>query len=200
MDDERTHKTLLDRSFFSQPTLQVARQILGAFLVRIQNGQRIVGVITETEAYIGQADLSCHASHGKTERNKVMFGAPGFAYVYFTYGMHWLLNLVTEVEGFPAAVLLRAIIPIQGKEIIAQRRGKANPTQWTNGPAKLCQALNIDGSFNGIDLCDPDSALFIEAGNPLPDEKVRTSARIGLNNVPQPWKDIPWRFYVSAID
>ena len=97
----------LNRDFYARPTLQVARELLGMRLVRLEGGARLAGLIVETEAYIGQEDLGCHARAGLTERNRVMFGPPGHAYVYFTYGMHWLLNCVTEAQGFPAAVLLR---------------------------------------------------------------------------------------------
>src|SRR6266852_3708761 len=99
----------LARRFFARPTLQVARELLGQRLVRMSNGVRLAGRITETEAYIGQTDLACHARFGLTPRSQVMFGPPGRAYVYFTYGMHWMLNIVTEAEGSPAAVLIRGI-------------------------------------------------------------------------------------------
>ena len=105
---------ILPREFYNRPTLTVARELIGARLVRILNGQRLVGIITETEAYIGEKDLGCHAKAGRTARTAVMYGPPGHAYVYFTYGNHWMLNVVTEREGFPAAVLLRAIQPIEG--------------------------------------------------------------------------------------
>jgi len=200
MGEVGSDSILLGRSFFHRATLQVARELLGAKLVRDYNGQQIAGIIIETEAYIGKEDLGCHASRGKTPRNEVMFGEAGRAYVYFTYGMHWLLNVVTEEVGFPAAVLIRAIQPIQGVDLIARTRGNVPRTQWTNGPAKLCQALSIDGNFNGCDLCSPSSMLRIERGVTFTDDKVKTSARIGLFSVPQPWKDIPWRFYVSTLD
>jgi DNA-3-methyladenine glycosylase len=199
MDKVGLNSNLLGRSFFQRDTLQVARDLLGAKLVRDYYGQQIAGIIIETEAYIGKEDLGCHASRGKTARNEVMFGEAGRAYVYFTYGMHWLLNVVTEEVGFPAAVLIRAIHPVEGEDLIAQKRGSVPRSQWTNGPAKLCQALGIDGSFNGCDLCSPSSLLRIERGVTFSDDKVQRSARIGLFSVPQPWKDIPWRFYVSTI-
>src|SRR4030042_3855228 len=109
-------------SFYNRPTLTVARDLLGARLVRILDGVRLTGIITETEAYNGETDLGCHAKSGKTPRNAVMFGRPGHAYIYFTYGMHWMLNAVTEREGFPAAVLLRAIKPLEGIDVISARR------------------------------------------------------------------------------
>src|SRR5713226_8191944 len=128
----------LARRFFARPTLQVARELLGQRLVHIAGGVRLAGRITETEAYIGQSDLACHARFGLTPRSQVMFGPPGHAYVYFTYGMHWMLNIVTEPEGFPAAVLIRAIQPVAGMEIMQARRGRrVPPGQLADGPGKL---------------------------------------------------------------
>lgn len=189
----------LPRSFFARPTLLVARGLLGQRLVRIQNGVRLAGIIVETEAYIGESDLACHAKAGRTPRTAIMYGPPGHAYVYFTYGMHWLFNCVTEREGFPAAVLVRAIRPVEGLAIMAQRRNGRPQRHWTDGPAKLCQALDINGSLNGQDLCAPDSPLFIEVGDPLPDSSVTTTPRVGLNTVPEPWKSKPWRFKAGAV-
>jgi DNA-3-methyladenine glycosylase len=184
----------LPRDFFARPTLEVARELLGARLVHIDNGQRLAGWITEAEAYIGEADLGCHARAGRTPRTQVMYGPPGHAYVYFTYGMHWCLNFVTEAEGFPAAVLIRAIQPCEGLEIIAARRSPQPSTHWADGPGKLCQALDIDRRHNGMDLCSPESELFVEVGRPIPGENVTISPRVGLTNVPEPWKSMPWRF------
>ena len=188
----------VNRSFFERPTLQVARDLLGTRLVRLQDGIRLAGIIVETEAYRGQNDLGCHARAGLTPRTRVMFGPPGHAYIYFTYGMHWMLNFVTEDQGFPAAVLIRALHPLQGLEVIAARRNGQPPARWTDGPAKICQALNIDGSLNGVDLCASPAALFIEAGPPIPDSAVTTGPRVGLSSVPEPWKSIPWRFFVKS--
>jgi DNA-3-methyladenine glycosylase len=176
--------------FYNRPTLVVARELLGARLVRILNGVRLAGKIVETEAYIGESDLGCHAKAGKTPRTKVMYGLAGTAYVYFTYGMHWCLNVVTEVEGFPAAVLIRAIEPLEGIEIITTRRNGRD----TNGPAKLTQALGIDSSQNGIDLTNSAADLWLEPGQAIPDKCVTQTPRVGLYNVPEPWKSIPWRF------
>jgi DNA-3-methyladenine glycosylase len=184
---------ILQPGFYDRPTLTVARQLLGARLVRMLDGQRLAGVILETEAYVGMDDLGCHARSGQTRRNAVMFGSPGHAYVYFTYGMHWMLNAVSEREGFPAAVLLRAIRPVEGVETIASRREGRD----TFGPAKLTQALGIDGSLNGIDLCVVDGDLWIEAGELIPDGRVVSGPRVGLFTVPEPWKSIPWRFQVK---
>jgi DNA-3-methyladenine glycosylase len=187
-------QALLPRSFYNRDTLQVARDLLGARLVRLEDGRRLAGTIIEAEAYIGQDDLGCHARAGLTRRTAVMFGPPGHAYVYFTYGMHWMLNCVTQQAGFPAAVLLRAIQPTEGVELIARRRSGQPAPHWTDGPAKLCQALNIGGGLNGADLCDPASPLFIEAGSPISDSSVTIGPRVGLNSVPEPWKSLPWRF------
>lgn len=186
--------TRLPRSFFNRNTVTVARQLIGKKLVRIEDGQRISGIITETEAYRSEDDLACHARAGRTPRTEVMYQQPGIAYVYFTYGMHWLLNFVTENESFPAAVLIRGIHPTEGLEIIAQRRQGRPRAQWTDGPAKVCQALGVDKKFNGMDTCSPEAMLFVEEGKAVPDSCVTFSPRVGLNNVPEPWKSIPWRF------
>ena len=188
---------ILPCAFYNRPTLAVARELLGATLVRMEDNVRVAGMIVETEAYLGESDLACHAKAGKTPRTQIMYGEAGRAYVYFTYGMHWMLNAVTEAEGFPAAVLIRAIRPTEGLEIIASRRGKQPQAKWTDGPAKLAQALAIDKSFNGVDLCSQDSGLWIEAGKTILDQNVTIGARVGLTNVPEPWKSKPWRFLVK---
>jgi DNA-3-methyladenine glycosylase len=188
--------TCLPRSFYNRPATKVARELLGANLVRLAGGQRITARIIEAEAYQGEEDLGCHAHVGKTRRNAVMFGPPGYAYVYFTYGMHWMLNVVTGEVDTPAAVLIRAIQPLEGLDLLAENRPRlANTPHWLDGPAKLTQALQVDGRLNGIDLCDPRSELHLSAGIALPSSQIHTSARIGLFSVPEPWKSIPWRFY-----
>jgi DNA-3-methyladenine glycosylase len=186
---------LLTPDFYHRSTLLVARELLGMRLVRILNGKRVSGIITETEAYIGESDLGSHAKAGKTARTKVMYGPPGHAYVYFTYGHHWMLNTVTEKVGFPAAVLLRAIQPMEGTEIINfNRQGRD-----TKGPGKLTQALEINKEFNEIDLCSVDSGLWIEEGTPISEESVTNMPRVGLYTVPEPWKSKPWNFQVKQI-
>jgi DNA-3-methyladenine glycosylase len=185
---------MLDRSFFARPTLDVARALLGTRLVRLEGDQRLAGIISETEAYIHETDLACHAKAGRTPRTQVMYGPPGHAYVYFTYGMHWCLNFVTEEEGTPAAVLIRAIEPTEGLTLIASRRAARPVREWCNGPGKLCQALGVDRSFNAADICLPESCLFVEPGEPISDHRVTIGPRVGLTNVPEPWKSMPWRF------
>ena len=184
----------LSRDYFTRNTVQVARGLLGTRLVRLEGYQRVGGLIVETEAYRGEEDQACHARAGRTKRTQVMYGQPGHAYVYFTYGKHWMLNIVTEAEGYPAAVLIRAILPDEGAALIAARRNSQPPARWTDGPAKLCQALHIDGNQHGLDLCDPKSEILVEPGIDVPDSDVAVSARVGLNTVPEPWKSMPWRF------
>jgi DNA-3-methyladenine glycosylase len=189
----------LPRPFFERPTLQVARDLLGQRLVRRERGgQRTSGWITETEAYIGPQDLACHARSGRTARNAVMWGPAGYAYVYFTYGMHWCLNLVTQAEGFPAAVLLRGLLADEGRTRMLRRRRQSKESDGLlNGPAKLCQALGIDGAWDGHDLCREGSRLWVEPWIELPESAVTLGPRVGLTSVPEPWKGLPWRFRVA---
>ena len=187
--------SILARHFYNRPALAVARDLLGCRLVRVQDGQQMRGWITETEAYQGEDDLGCHASAGKTPRTAVMYGPPGLAYVYFTYGMHWLLNAVTSPEGVPAAVLIRTIQPEAGLDLMTENRPyNARKSGWTDGPAKLTQALAINGDLNKSDLCSQSGNLWIETGLSIPERQVSQTARIGLNSVPEPWRSIPWRF------
>jgi DNA-3-methyladenine glycosylase len=123
-----------------------------------------------------------------------MYGQPGHAYVYFTYGNHWMLNAVTEREGFPAAVLIRAIQPVEGVETMSARRSGRD----TFGPGKLTQAMGITKSENAVDLTEAGAGLWIEAGVSVPDKNVTIGPRVGLNSVPEPWKSMPWRFLVKG--
>jgi DNA-3-methyladenine glycosylase len=184
----------LERQFFNRPTIQVARELLGTHLVRVEGGERTAGIIVETEAYIGEEDLGCHARAGYTPRTRILYGPPGHAYVYFTYGMYWMLNFVAEREGFPAAVLIRGIVPIEGIERIAARRQGRPREQWTDGPGKICIALAINRAQNDTDLCAPEAEIFVELGKNIPDASVTIGPRVGLNGVHEPWKSVPWRF------
>jgi DNA-3-methyladenine glycosylase len=183
----------LPRKFYNRPTLTVARELLGARLVHISNGKKLVGLITETEAYFGFDDLASHAKAGRTKRTDPMYGEAGHAFVYFTYGNHWMLNAVTEKEGFPAAVLIRAIQPIEGIELMMKRRQGRD----TFGPGKLTQAMGITKRQNYVDLTESSSPLRIEAGIKIPDKIVTIGARVGLNKTPEPWFSKPWRFLVN---
>jgi DNA-3-methyladenine glycosylase len=179
----------LNRNFYNRPTLKVAKELLGKYLVVQANGEILTGKIVETEAYIGYKDPASHAYRGMTLRNRVMFGDPGYAYVYFTYGMHHCLNLVTEKKGYPAAVLIRALEPMQGIEIMQNRRKRKSLTDLASGPAKLCQALGVDRKFNGEDLCS-DSIWVEDRGEEI--KSISSSARIGIKE-----KDKKnWRFLI----
>lgn len=186
----------LTRDWFSRDVLAVARELPGMHLVRVIDGQTIRSRITETEAYRGEEDLACHARAGKTRRTAVMYGPPGHAYIYFTYGMHWCLNVVCMPENFPAAVLIRAVEPVDGLTSIASRRAGRPQSEWTNGPARLTRALGIDKSLNGVDLTTPGGGLWIERGDAVPDDQIICGPRVGINNVPEPWRSLPWRFRI----
>ena len=127
-----------------------------------------------------------------------MYGKAGSAYVYFTYGMHWMLNCVCGEDGYPAAVLIRAIQPVEGVNIIKENRNGVERKNWCDGPAKLTKALAITAEFNGIDLCDPNSPLLIEEGIAFMDEEIQTTPRIGIQNTPEPWLSKPWRFVARS--
>lgn len=192
------------RSFYTRPALLVARELLGARLVRILDGSVLAGIIVETEAYQGEEDMGCHAHVGRTPRTEVMYGPAGHAYIYFTYGMHWLLNAVTGEIGEPAAVLIRAILPVSGldrMELFRPRPAKRtdnNPARgWTDGPAKICQALHLAKAQNTADLCDLNSGLGISPATVIPEDQVIIGPRVGLFTVPEPWKSIPWRLRVK---
>ena len=187
----------LPRSFYAQPTRRLAKALLGCRLVRSLDGQRAAGVIVETEAYIGESDLACHARAGRTARTEVMYGRPGLVYVYFTYGLHWMLNVVSEHEDYPAAVLIRAIEPVEGVALMQAARGQRPGGDLTNGPAKLCQALRIDRALNGVDLTAARSSLWIEADRTVPARSILSGPRIGLGSTPEPWFSKPWRYWIK---
>jgi DNA-3-methyladenine glycosylase len=166
----------------------VAKELLGKYLVVQNRGKLLSGKIVETEAYIGYKDPASHAYRGMTSRNEVMFGDPGYAYVYFTYGMHYCLNLVTEKKGYPAAVLIRALEPVQGIRIMQNLRKRKELADLASGPAKLCQALGIDRKLNGADLCS--NVIYVEDRGEVI-KKICSSSRIGINE----GKKKNWRFY-----
>lgn len=188
---------LITIEFYQRPVLVVAKELLGKRLVRNLDGQVVAGIISETEAYDGMQDLACHARVGRTKRNEVMFGPAGHAYVYFTYGMHWCMNIVTGGVDYPAAVLIRAIVPVEGKDIIARNRGKVDPKNWVNGPAKLTQAMQINGLQNGIDLTNTHQDLWVESCKVIDETSIKNSPRVGISNTPEPWRSLPWRFWID---
>lgn len=181
----------LPRGFYRRECLTVARELLNKHLVV---GER-VGRIVEVEAYAGADDPGSHAFRGRTPRNGIMFGPPGFLYVYFTYGMHWCANAVCDVEGTPSAVLLRALHPISGLEAMRTARPRARrDTDLCSGPAKLCQALGITGEQNGADLIAGDGDVWIADGGTPPPRSPGRSSRIGLSA----GQDLPWRWFVKG--
>jgi DNA-3-methyladenine glycosylase len=184
----------LPRAFYEQTTTDVAKQLLGKYLVRRHSQGDTIGRIVETEAYIGPQDLACHASRGRTARTDVMFGPPGHAYVYFIYGFYNMLNLVTEAKDHPAAVLIRAVEPTRGIELMKTRRQNGALRNLASGPGKLCQAFAIDRSLNGADL--RGDVLFVEdRGDPIP--KFQATPRIGVDYAGK-WKSKPYRFIVRG--
>ncbi len=189
---ERADWPPLSRAFFAQDTVSVAKALLGCYLVREYAGTLLVGRIIETEAYVGPDDLASHAAVGRTPRNAVMFGPPGHAYVYLIYGMHHCLNVVTEREGYPAAVLIRAIEPVHGLDLMRRHRGGRSFRDLTNGPGKVCQALAIDRGLNGHDLC-VGHALWIAAGESPPPEAITAGPRVGVRGDDRA-RTVPWRF------
>jgi DNA-3-methyladenine glycosylase len=180
---------ILKRSFYNRPTLDVARDLIGKVLVHETRAGLASGVIVETEAYIGESDPACHAAPGPTKRNAPLYGPPGVAYVYLNYGLHYLVNAVTEAEGWPAAVLIRALEPLDGVALMRRRRGKpadAEVNGLCRGPGNLTKALGITLAQNCLDLTS--SALRIEDRR-LPPREVAWSRRIGLNvGVEQEWR------------
>lgn len=182
----------LPAGFFKGPADRVARSLLGTCL-RSSLGQVVVeGVVVETEAYLGPQDPASHAAAriGRTQRNETMFGPPGRAYVYRSYGIHWCLNAVTGDEGHPAAVLIRALDPIAGKEEMLLRRGGRRPL--CSGPGRLCEALGVTGELDGHPLSR--SPLQLLEGWAVPEERITVSGRIGVSRA----ADWPLRFYLES--
>ena len=191
----------LTAGFYDRDTVTVARELLGKHIVRrLEDGTELVCAITETEAYVGPIDKACHAyNYKRTERTKTLFAPPGTAYVYLIYGMYHCLNLVTEPEGEPCAVLIRGAEPVRNGDIIANKRfgrklAELSPYQrknLLNGPGKLCRGLDITRAQNGLNLTERDSGLWVCDG-PAPAE-IRTGKRVGIDYAEEA-VDFPWRF------
>ncbi len=211
---------ILSQSFYNRPTLQVAQDLLGCFLVkknpegkiRESRLQDFFYKIIETEAYVGPNDLASHASKGHTSRNSVMFGKPGIIYVYFTYGMHYMLNIVTEKQNYPAAVLIRAVEPIN---LNLKSKIAPSPKLWSvgdlnlkfNGPAKLTKSLQINKSFNGLPIYTKKHGLWIESpptlklrrasrNTEIKPSQIKKTTRIGVDYAKE-YKNKKWRFYIK---
>lgn len=182
----------LPRSFFAGYTPSVARRLVGKTLVRVHGKEVMSGKIVELEAYRGSRDPASHAYRGPTKRNCVMFGEPGHAYIYFTYGNHWMLNITTEKVGTPGAVLIRTIEPIEGVELMKKNRGISEIRELTSGPGKLTQALRIDKDLNGEDIITSERLYVLEGGGPEP--VVKTSTRIGITV----GVNYRWRYFIEG--
>src|SRR5690349_18626077 len=182
---------ILPKSFYDRDTEIVAREMLGTILECTTGDGTASGIIVETEAYIGEEDPACHAASGRTRRTEPLYGAPGLSYVYFIYGVHWCFNAVTRSEGLPSAVLVRALQPLKGIELMRERRGpRINDVNLTNGPGKLCEALGITGSMNAKLL--QRGPLVIRYGQPVDD--IVVAKRIGITKA----ADWPLRYYIRG--
>jgi DNA-3-methyladenine glycosylase len=196
----------LSRHFYNRDTLEVARELLGKYLVHKMSNQKLVGKIVEVEAYKGPEDKGAHSYGNKlTPRTKVMFGPPGYAYIFNIYGMYKCMNVVTEPEGRPCAVLIRAVQPIQGQDIMAQNRygkrytslNKRSIINISNGPGKLCMALGITMEHYGEDLCG--NVLYIAEDTQHEAFNIATSPRINIDYAEEA-VHFPWRFYIQGND
>lgn len=182
----------LSRNFYFQPTLTVAKKLLGNFIVRRYRGRNLVGKIVEVEAYRGSIDPASHAYRGMTKRNEVMFWEGGHLYVYFTYGMHYCANVVTQRDGIAEAVLIRGVEPVRGIETMRKLRGKGvDNINLTNGPAKFCEAFGIKRRENGTSLLG--SEIYLVSGENLPASRIEVSPRIGIRTATEK----KWRFLVK---
>jgi DNA-3-methyladenine glycosylase len=186
----------LPREFYTRPdVLEVARDLLGRKLVvPTRSGQRVAGIIVETEAYRGPEDRASHAYGGRrTNRTETMYGIGGTAYVYFVYGMYNQFNVVTHVENTPHAVLIRAVEPVEGLAIIKRRRAGRSEYEWTSGPGRLCVALGIDRKLDKADLLG--DRVWLEEGRSISPRQIARGPRIGINYA-ESWVTKPWRFWL----
>jgi len=187
----------LKRSFYlREDTVAVARELLGKLLVvPDENGRRVSGMVVETEAYLGIADRAAHSYGGRrTARNEVMYGRAGHVYVFFVYGMYHQFNVVTGPADHPHAVLIRAVEPVDGIEIMRRRRGEMTDRNLTSGPGKLCIALGIDRSLNGEDLLGKQ--VWLKDYRSFPDDQIGVGKRIGIDYAGED-AEKPWRFWIK---
>jgi DNA-3-methyladenine glycosylase len=183
---------VLHRAFYSRETVQVAKDLLGKHLVRVRGNITMRGKIVEVEAYRGSDDPASHAFRGRTPRNAPMFGEPGHAYIYFTYGNHYCLNVTTQESGTPGAVLIRAIEPLEGLSAMKRLRPNVRELALTNGPGKLTKALAIDKTLNEVDMTKAGPLFVMDTGEEH--FKIACSARIGIAAATERL----WRFYISG--
>lgn len=181
----------LSRSFFDRPTLEICPELIGKIIVFKTHDSLFSARIVEVEAYVGQADPACHAARGMTERNQIMFGPPGMAYIYFIYGMYNCLNFVTEADGIAAAILLRGAEPIDGIEAMRQRSKAGHDWQLLNGPGKFCRSFGLTREQNGLDLTGRE--LYLEQSD-QPPPVIERSPRIGI----RAGTELIWRFFDPA--
>jgi len=179
--------------FFSRPTLEVAEDLIGKVLIRKSEEGITSGIIVEAEAYRGEDDPASFAFRGRTKRSEMLYSPPAKAFVYLTYGMHFLLNVITERENFPAAVLVRAIEPVRGISLMKKRRRSDDLMNLCSGPAKICQAFAIDLGLNGVSISSSRSPLFIKEAEKEERELVWRS-RIGIRE----GKERLWRVYLKG--
>lgn len=190
---------ILPRQFYRRDAITVSKELLGKILVHKSSIGTTAGKIVETEAYLGPEDQAAHSSGGRrTARNEVMFRHKGYAYVYFIYGLYHCFNVTAgNVPGKPEAVLIRALEPVAGEQIMAKRRGPKirNQVNLTNGPSKLCMAMDITRSHNATNLTFPP--LYIKDALPIPQKDIVEKMRIGVDYAGE-WKNKPWRFYIRG--
>ncbi|ERI94597.1 DNA-3-methyladenine glycosylase [Clostridiales bacterium oral taxon 876 str. F0540] len=194
----------LQREFYNRDSVTVAKELLGKYLVHKVNGKELIGKIAEVEAYMGPTDKAAHSyNNRRTDRNEVMYGLPGFAYVYIIYGMYNCVNVVVEEPGKPQAILIRAVEPISDLDEISNYRygkkygqlSKREIIGLTSGPGKLCKALNIDRSQNGEDLCGDN--LYIYENEAAEEFEMVSTTRINIDYAEEA-RDFPWRFYIKG--
>ena len=186
---------ILQRNFFERDTALVARELLGKMLVRKISGRFYSGIILETEAYYGIGDPASHAFRGMTSRSSIMFGKAGIAYIYLCYGFYWLLNVVTEAEGKPGAVLIRGIKPVEGMEEMKKRRKILKPDKLTDGPGKLTIAMGIDGKDNGSDMTGTSDLYIIRNSDKENGFVIKNTPRVGISS----GKDLLLRYVAVGL-
>lgn len=192
----------LRREFFLQPTLEVSKALLGKYLIHEYHGQKLGGLIVETEAYIGRRDRAAHSYGGRrTRRNEVEYGLGGHVYIYMVYGLHYQLNFVTAGQDEPECVLIRALEPTDGVEVMKKLRRTDSLRNLTSGPGKLCQALHLDKSLYGADLCAPGSKFYLEdRGVKIAPGRIKKGPRVGIDYAGPYWSKIHWRFQLDNRD